>query len=89
MGPVELWDQIEVISMEQQDNEALRLANGFYEERTGGPNVFAEAISCYIDCEHTGTWESTKDGSMIWRQRVRSNGAHSINLAFTEFFLPS
>jgi len=89
MGPVQAWDQVEVISMDQQDNEALRIANGFYGDSGVGPNIFAEAISCYIDCEHTGTWESSKDGLMIWRQRVQSKGAYSLNLAFTEFYLPS
>lgn len=89
MGPSSLWDQVDVVSMQQQDNEALRIVNGFYEEKSDGPNVFAEAISCYIDCEHTGTWESSKSGSMIWRQRVRSEGAYSLNMAFSEFYLPS
>jgi len=59
-----------LITLPDQDNEALRISNGFYDQPTNsGANIFAEAVSCYIDCEHTGTWESTKDGSLIWRQR--------------------
>ena len=83
------WSFVDRVTLPQQDNEELRQKYDYYKVAQGpGPNTFAEAISCYIDCRHTGTWESTDDGYMVWRQLIQSKGAYSLNLAFTKFHLP-
>ena len=38
---------------------------------------------------HTdGQWETLNDGTMVWRLRIGSPGAYSLNLGFSEFFMP-
>ena len=53
-----------------------------------GPQVFAKPFSTSIDCASKGTWENLGQGNLRWRQRIRSKGAHSINLGFDNFRLP-
>jgi len=49
---------------------------------------FAEPRDVSIIPQKHGTWEQTQDNVMVWRQRIVSPNAHSINLAFTKFYLP-
>ena len=55
----------------------------------GGRLVFAEKVECKIDCIKNGTWESTDDGYLLWRQRISSEDAYSMSIAFESFHLPS
>jgi hypothetical protein len=36
-----------------------------------------------------GTWENLDEGTLLWRLRLRSPGARSLNLGFTQFRLPA
>jgi hypothetical protein len=54
----------------------------------GGPYRFAAAHETSITTESAGTWETMADGSRIWRYRVRSEGALSLNFGFSRFLLP-
>lgn len=54
----------------------------------GGPYRFAAAHETSITTESAGVWETLADGSRIWRYRVRSEGALSLNFGFTRFLLP-
>lgn len=72
------------------DNEKLRDQYKFYEEvKTREPSVFAEAIDTEVNCTDHGSWESSKQGYLLWRQRVTSEDAYSLNLGFSDFYLPS
>ena len=80
---------ISKLQLPQQDNEKLRRDYKFYEtSKTLEPNVFAEAIQTDLNCKNHGTWESSKEGYMLWRQRVISKDAYSLNIGFKDFFLP-
>ncbi|MBK6911640.1 MAG: choice-of-anchor J domain-containing protein [bacterium] len=41
-----------------------------------------------FNLDNSGTWEDTKDGR-VWRLRVESRGAYSINLVFDRFDVPA
>ncbi len=41
-----------------------------------------------FNLNNSGTWEDTKDGR-LWRLRIESRGAYSINLVFDQFDLPT
>lgn len=79
-------EQIGVERMPAQDNEALLRE----ELSRRGPGVaprYATNISVDISPEQNGTWESTPNGK-VWRLRIHSPEAHSINLGFTDYFMP-
>ncbi|MFQ6609441.1 MAG: trypsin-like peptidase domain-containing protein [Fidelibacterota bacterium] len=41
-----------------------------------------------LTLENSGTWEDLPDGGRLWRLRIVSPGAHSINLMYNRFHLP-
>ncbi len=55
---------------------------------SGGPLRFATRADVRLGPSNAGTWERAADGTAIWRLRVSSPGALSINLGFTRFDLP-
>jgi hypothetical protein len=54
----------------------------------GLPVRFAAPIPVALTPDNSGTWETLADGSWLWRLRVGSPGALSLNLAFTRVSLP-
>jgi len=57
-------------------------------ESAGLPPRFAISCSVEISPLSRGTWEDLPGGSRVWRLRVSSPGAPSLNLGFTRFALP-
>ncbi len=54
-----------------------------------GPYRFAEPFAVEVTPATHGLWETTSDGrTAVWRLRVRSAGAVSINLGFTRYRMP-
>jgi len=52
------------------------------------PLRFAAGIDAAITPESAGSWEVLKDGSSLWRLRIASPGALSLNLGLDRFELP-
>lgn len=52
------------------------------------PYRFAVAIPVEFGLENSGTWEDLPDGSRIWRLRIISKQAQTINLKFNRFDIP-
>jgi len=75
-------DNVDLIELPALDNTVLRTVN-----TKNNPNTFAEARAVDISTKTNGTWESVKGGDIVWRQRIKSPNAFSINLGFTEFKL--
>ncbi len=48
---------------------------------------FAVPLAASLGPDRDGTWETLRDGSRLWRLRVSSAGALSLNLGFTRFHL--
>src|SRR5690606_23069098 len=53
-----------------------------------GPMQFAEPIEVDLHPGNSGVWERGKQGEAVWRLRIRSEGAKSINLGFTSYQMP-
>ena len=73
---------VELIELPPLDNTALKKVN-----HKNSPNTFGEAREINVSPLLNGTWESTKSGTSVWRQRIKSPNAYSLNLGFTEFRL--
>ncbi len=79
-------EEVKAELMPPQDNAALM------EEELArrGPAIaprYATNISVDFAPSKDGVWESTADGK-VWRLRIHSPEAYSINLGFTEYFMP-
>ena len=69
------------------DNKQLQAA----EAARRGPGIaprFAETIDVALRPETHGSWEQLADGREVWRLRIQSPGAHSLNLGFSAYTMP-
>jgi hypothetical protein len=82
-GPL---SEVETVRMPAVDVQKL-LAE---DEQRGkeAPLRFAKPIEVEITAETHGTWETLDDGTLLWRLRIQSPGAVSLNLGFTTYFMP-
>lgn len=78
---------VEQLVMPVQNNKLL-LEEELNARRKGRAQKFATSSKVDISPQNFGTWESTKDNEQVWRARIQSKGAYSINLGFTAFELP-
>ncbi len=81
-------DQVAVVVLDAVDNDRL-MAQSRSQGGKEGSFRFAHQIMTSLSIQEEGTWESLEDGRMLWRLRVRSAGAYSLNIAFEDFRLPS
>jgi len=49
---------------------------------------FGYAIDVNMGLHNSGTWDTLQDGDKIWRLKISSSGAFSINLIYDDFWLP-
>jgi hypothetical protein len=52
------------------------------------PFRFGYALKVNLNLENSGTWETLENGDKIWRLKIFSEDAYSINLIFDNFWLP-
>lgn len=64
----------------QQEDEAAALQ--------GDPPRFAIPNTVNLTPEGAGFWERVDEQTLLWRQRIQCPGALSINLGFTDYFMP-
>ena len=53
------------------------------------PFRFGAPFEVAYDLNSSGTWTELPDGGRIWRLRISSPGAYSLNLVYDDFFLPT
>jgi len=67
----------------------VRSASRIEAEPAGGPVPFAEPFAVEVTPAGRGVWEVTSDGRFaVWRLRVVSSGAVSLNFGFTRYRMP-
>lgn len=78
---------IQQVVMPLQDNEALLAA----EMDRRGPGIaprFAVNLATNITPKTHGDWEMLRNGNALWRLRIFSKNAKSLNLGFTKYNMP-
>jgi len=86
----DLQRDVYTITMPPVDVEAL-IAEDEANAASGAPSPyrFGYGFDVEYSLYNTGTWEILPDGSKVWRLRIVSPGAYSINLIFSEYLLPT
>ncbi len=79
--------EVELIMMPSVDNEALLQAE-LERRRPGIAPRFAETFEVEISPETHGNWEVLSNGNAVWRLRVLSGNAYSLNLGFSKYIMP-
>ena len=78
--------KLPVVSLPPQHNDSL-LAHEVRLRKPGRPQTFAVSLPVDISPQQDGSWVAGTDHD-LWRMRVRSPGAKSLNFGFTRFHLP-
>jgi len=73
--------------MEAVDVDAF-LAEDMAEMGKDIPFRFGAPFDVSYTLKNSGTWEELPDGSGLWRLKITSPGAYSINLLYDDFYLP-
>ncbi len=69
------------------DNKTL-LDNELAQRQSGRLSCFAQPLDVDINPETMGTWETLPNGMAVWRIRITSQNARSLNLGFPQYFMP-
>ena len=80
-------DEVELVALPVMDNQALLEAE-LARRTPGRAPRFAEVFEVDIRPETHGHWEVLPGGTAVWRLRIQSMGAHSLNFGFREYYLP-
>ncbi len=67
----------------QRDNTIMQI-----DKNQVMPFEFAKLIDVDINNEQSGVWEQLPNGDKLWRVHLKSEGAFSINILFSEFIIP-
>jgi hypothetical protein len=57
-------------------------------KRLAGPFTFGHSMKVRLGTDNAGTWETLPNGDRIWRLRVVSPGALSLNFLYDKFVVP-
>ncbi|THH37913.1 proprotein convertase P-domain-containing protein [Neolewinella litorea] len=79
--------EVPLVELPAQDNDRL-LAAELAVRRPDRPQTFALTLPVNVQPDRDGKWTNPTSDSLLWRWRVRSPGAKSLNLGFTRFALP-
>ena len=80
-------DQVEQILLPALDNKQLLQAEEAARTPGRAPR-YAESVEVFISPDTHGNWEALPDGDLVWRLRVHSASARSLNFGFTKYFMP-
>jgi lysyl endopeptidase len=80
-------DQVQVITLPPVDVQAL-LAEDERLAAASDPPRFAYPVDVDITPETEGTWQRLDSGDLLWRLRIVSPGALSLNLGFARYRMP-
>src|SRR5262249_24113812 len=78
---------VERVTMPPLDKDPLR-AEAAERPRLDLPPRFAFPFPVDLTPDNAGTWEALGGGQLLWRLRLRSAGALSLNLGFTRYSMP-
>lgn len=79
--------EVPLIELPNLDNEALR-AEEMSQRTPGRAPRFAQRHPVSISPQTHGRWENTPAGMAVWRLRLRSADALSLNLGFDQYVMP-
>ena len=83
--------EIPVTEMPAVNNEILKekAIQAFQSTAKLKPFQFATSFDVNFTTQNSGEWTTAEDGTHIWRLKIHSKGAKSLNLIFDHYLLPA
>jgi hypothetical protein len=78
--PTTVMPYVDVASLIAEDEENMRTKVG--------PYRFAATLPADFTLDNSGVWTSFANGDRLWRLRIESPGAYSLNVIFDNFWMP-
>lgn len=82
-----LGDAVPVAEMPPVDVATL-MAEDELTNVKGNAYRFGKDMDVNLSLTNSGIWQDLKGGDRVWRLGIHSSGAYSINLIFSQFFMP-
>ncbi|MBI5433546.1 MAG: hypothetical protein HZA52_12015 [Planctomycetes bacterium] len=79
-APTTLMPHVDVPALLAEDEENMRTKVGAFR--------FAPTLPVELSLDNSGVWTSFDNGDRMWRLRIESPGAYSINVIFDSFWMP-
>ncbi len=79
--------QVDQLIMPEVNNDRL-LEEEMARRQPGVSPQFAKAFEVDVTPQTHGTWETLSDGRAVWRLRILSKTAFSLNLGFSSYYMP-
>ena len=80
--------EIDLLEMAAVDVKGLLKEDKKQEQVRTLPYRFGKEIGVDVSLQNAGTWQTLSSGDRIWKLKIRSRGALSINLIYKSFFMP-
>ena len=81
-----LSPSVQTVTMESADVQSLLEEDKLADKDL--PFRFGYGMDTNINLNDSGSWEMLANGDQVWRVRIKSPGAYSINIIYDDFFLP-
>ncbi|MFH2096593.1 MAG: trypsin-like peptidase domain-containing protein, partial [Bacteroidota bacterium] len=85
---LDMKDELIPIEMPAFDVNAMLLEDQLTMETKAAPYRFAKSFDISLDASNSGTWENLPNGDRLWRLKLSSPGAYSLNVIFNDYNLP-
>jgi lysyl endopeptidase len=82
-------ESVPKLSMAPVDVEALKAEDAVYAQSGEKALRYAATLKVNVTPAEDGTWERIDGDWLLWRVRIHSDGAKSLNFGFSEYFMPS
>ena len=84
----ELSTSYDIVTMPEVDSRKLLEEDAAMINIPDIPLRYGKVLDVNLNMNNSGTWETLQDGSRIWRLGIKSADAKSINLTYSDFFMP-
>jgi hypothetical protein len=79
---------VQTVTMYKFDVNKLLLEDSLDALSKEIPFRFGKSFNVNLNLENSGVWDELPSGDRIWRLRISSPGAYSINLIYNDYWLP-
>ena len=79
---------IKINTLNKIDIESLIAEDSFDSKAKDIPIRFGMDIPTNFNLTNSGQWENLANGDRVWRLKIKSEGAYSLNFILKNFYLP-